>query len=111
MTQTFHEQRVLAPEATGQWLWIVSVASLGALCAALGIGANDVANSFATSVGSKALTLKKALLLAGICEFFGALLLGRQAMTAISESIADDEAWGRTFTCVQADSKYLRDPT
>lgn len=57
MSEVFQE-RLLVPETTDQWLWIVVVSSLGALLAAFGIGANDMANAFATSVGSKALTLK-----------------------------------------------------
>lgn len=42
---------------------------------AWGIGANDVANSFATSVGARALTLKQAVLVAAVCEFGGSMLL------------------------------------
>lgn len=47
------------------------------------IGANDVANAMGTSVGSKALTLKKAVLLAALLEFAGAFLSG----SAVSETI------------------------
>ena len=51
--------RLLQTETTDQWLWVVIVSTLGCFFAAFGIGANDAANAFATSVGSKALTLKQ----------------------------------------------------
>jgi inorganic phosphate transporter, PiT family len=53
------------------------------------IGANDVANAVSTSVGSKALTLKKAVILAGIFEFVGAYFLGTNVSTTIQYKIID----------------------
>jgi len=50
---------------------------------AFGIGSNDVANSFATSVGSQSLSLRTACVIAVFTEFFGAIVLGGGVTTAI----------------------------
>ena len=48
-----------------------------------------MANCFATSVGSKALTVKQAVVIASVCEFFGALLMGSNVAKTIRKGIAD----------------------
>lgn len=53
------------------------------------IGANDVANAMGTSVGSKALTLKKAVLLAAVLEFSGAYFAGSEVSETIQKGIID----------------------
>ncbi len=53
------------------------------------IGANDVANAMGTSVGSKALTLKKAVLLAAILEFSGAYFVGGGVSETIQKGIIE----------------------
>lgn len=54
---------------------------------AFNIGANDVANSFATSVSSKSLTLRQACIAAAFCEFLGAVLVGARVASTIKNGI------------------------
>ena len=71
------------------YLWIVVTGGAFAFFAAMGIGANDVANAYATSVGSKALTMRQAVICATICETSGALLMGSHVSETIRKGIAD----------------------
>ena len=54
---------------------------------AWGIGANDVSNAMGTSVGSKAITIRQAVIIAAIFEFLGAFLAGSEVTTTIRQSI------------------------
>lgn len=74
------------PEA---YEWLVIVSAIAAFVMAFGIGANDVANAFASSVGSGALKLWQAVVVASIFEFLGAVLVGAQVTSTIRSGIVD----------------------
>ncbi len=67
----------------------LSLAAVFGLFMAWGIGANDVANAMATSVGSGAITLRQAILIAAVFEFCGAVLAGGQVTATIRKGIID----------------------
>ncbi len=68
---------------------ILILACLFGFFMAWGIGANDVANAMGTSVGSKAITIKQAILIAIIFEFAGAYLAGGAVTDTIRKGIID----------------------
>jgi len=76
-------------DTVDHYLWVVIVAFFAAFMAAFGIGANDVANAFATSVGSKALTVKQACCIAVVMEFVGACFMGGEVVKTIRGSLAN----------------------
>lgn len=57
-------------------LWIIIVGFFLAFTLAFGVGANDVANVFGTSVGAKVVTLRQACIIATFAEIAGAVLIG-----------------------------------
>jgi solute carrier family 20 (sodium-dependent phosphate transporter) len=72
-----------------QYLWLVVVGCFFGFTYAFGIGANDVANAFASTVASKSLTLKQAVMVASIFEFSGAFFLGASVTSTIRSKIFD----------------------
>ena len=68
---------------------ILILTALAGLLMAWGIGANDVANAMGTSVGSGAITLSTAILIACIFEFSGAFLAGGEVTSTVRKGILD----------------------
>lgn len=84
--------------------WILAASAIVAMVMAYGIGANDSANSWGTSVGSGALPLLPAVVTGGVFEFLGAVLLGYGVSSTIRKGVAspdDPECWA----CGRCDSK------
>ncbi|MBY6018731.1 inorganic phosphate transporter [Ferrimonas balearica] len=69
--------------------WLIMAAALFGFLMAFGIGANDVANAMGTSVGSGALTIKQAIIIAMVFEFAGAYLAGGEVTNTIRKGIID----------------------
>ncbi len=80
-------------------IFLVVACAIGAYMA-WNIGANDVANAMGTSVGSRALTFRRAVVLAGIFEFAGAILVGTHVTNTVRKGIVD-------ATAFQADPQLL----
>jgi len=72
-----------------EFTWVLVIAIIFAFISAFGIGANDVANAFATSVGAKSITIKQAIVIAAIFEFSGAFLMGSHVTDTIRKGITD----------------------
>ncbi|MEH2366185.1 inorganic phosphate transporter [Nostoc sp.] len=70
--------------------------ALLAFYVAWNLGANDVANAMGTSVGSKAVTLKQALIIAGVLEFTGAVLFGHEVTETLATKIANPALFAAT---------------
>jgi PiT family inorganic phosphate transporter len=85
----------------GSGLIIVIAAVIGGYMA-MNIGANDVANNVGPAVGSKALTMVGALLIATVFETSGAVLAGGDVVATISKGIIDPAGFSDTYTFMMA---------
>ncbi len=72
---------------------LVLIAAAFGFLMAWGIGANDVANAMGTSVGTKSLTIRQAILIAMVFEFAGAYLAGGEVTATIKDGIIDSTAF------------------
>ncbi|MDB9474531.1 inorganic phosphate transporter [Dolichospermum circinale] len=75
---------------------ILVIVALLAFYMAWNLGANDVANAMGTSVGSKAITLKQAIIMAGVLEFLGAVLFGQEVTSTLGTKIANPVLFATT---------------
>ncbi len=73
--------------------WVFWVATAACAYMAWNIGANDVANAMGTSVGSHAINLKQAVLLAAVFEFAGAFLVGGHVTDTVRKGIVSPEVF------------------
>ncbi len=88
-------------------LLILAVIALLGLYMAWNIGANDVANSMADAVGSRALTIRQAVIAAGLCEFAGAVLVGSHVTDTVRKGIVDPAAFASLPNMAQGDAAAL----
>jgi solute carrier family 20 (sodium-dependent phosphate transporter) len=74
-----------------EYTYIFAIATIFAFLDAWNIGANDVANSWATSVASRSLTLIQAMMLASVMEFAGAFGVGARVADTIRTGVVDPD--------------------
>jgi len=92
-------------------LWVAGVL---AMYMAWAIGANDVANAMGTSVGSGAITIAQAVVIAGIFEFVGAYFVGGHVTDTVRKGMLDQSLisdqqllWGMLASLVSAATLLL----
>jgi len=72
----------------------LAIAALIGAYMAMNIGANDVANNVGPAVGSKAMTLTTAIIIAAVFEAAGAIIAGGEVVKTIKKGIIDINAFG-----------------
>jgi sodium-dependent phosphate transporter len=70
-----------------QWDYLFAIGVIFSALDAFNIGANDVANSFATSVSSRSLTLRQAMVAAAVMESLGGILAGARVASTVKNGI------------------------
>lgn len=91
---------VLSRQAPGIHGTLLVIAAMIGGYMALNIGANDVANNVGPAVGSKAITLSGAILIAAIFEAMGALIAGGDVVGTIKKEIIDPALIADTDTFI-----------
>jgi inorganic phosphate transporter, PiT family len=86
----------------GNQYWFVVLAGVIGGYMALNIGANDVANNVGPAVGSRALSMVGALVIAALCEAAGAIIAGGDVVSTISKGIVDPSRVGDSDTFILA---------
>lgn len=86
---------------------VITITALIGFYMAWNIGANDVANSMADAVGSKSISINKAIIAAGVCEFAGAVLVGSHVTETVRKGIVDPAAIARTPGLMEGDAATL----
>lgn len=84
--------------------WLIILSGIVAAIMAFGLGGNDASNSWSSSVGSGAIRPRTALLVGGIAEWVGAVLLGHGVSSTIQKGVSpvdDPDCWA----CGYCDSK------
>ncbi|GAB7366787.1 hypothetical protein MBLNU230_g0738t1 [Neophaeotheca triangularis] len=79
--------------ALPQFSYIFGLGVCFAFLDAWNIGANDVANSFATSVASRSLTMIQAMTIAAVMEFLGAVLAGQRVGGTVKSGIVSTDSY------------------
>ncbi|PHJ21848.1 phosphate transporter family protein [Cystoisospora suis] len=85
----FASAGIFGQQSPSDFTWIVAVGAVVCFLTAFAIGANDVANTFSSSVGSRAIPLWAAIAMAAVLETLGATLLGGAVTDSIRSKIID----------------------
>ncbi|EZG46756.1 putative phosphate transporter [Gregarina niphandrodes] len=72
-----------------EYTWAVAVGGIFCFLLGGGMGANDVANNFGTSVGSRSISLKRALFIAAVFELIGSIGFGATVTDSVRNGVYD----------------------